>query len=89
MALGASRRNVIGLVLRHATRITVIGLVAGLALAGMLGRLMAALIYPVTPADPLTFMVVPVVAALTALAACLAPAWRAARIDPARAFKEE
>ena len=89
IALGASRRNVIGLVLGHATRITVAGLIAGLALAAMLGRLMAALIYPVTPSDPLTFAVVPIVAALTAAAACVAPAWRATRVDPATAFRDE
>jgi putative ABC transport system permease protein len=89
IALGASRRNVIGLVLGHATRITLAGLVAGLALAAMLGRLLATLIYPVTPLDPVTFALVPAVAALTAAAACMAPAWRATRVDPATAFREE
>jgi putative ABC transport system permease protein len=89
IALGASRRNVIGLVLGHATRITLAGLVAGLALAATLGRLMATLIYPVAPSDPLTFVIVPIVAALTAAAACVAPAWRATRVDPATAFRDE
>jgi ABC-type antimicrobial peptide transport system permease subunit len=86
IALGASRRNVIGLVLGQATRITLAGLVAGLALAAMLGRLMATLIHPVTPSDPVTFVVVPIVAALTA---GVAPAWRATRVDPATAFRDE
>ena len=89
IALGASPQNVIGLVLAHATRITLTGLISGLALAAMLGRLMATLIYPVTPSDPLTFVVVPIVAALTAAAACVAPAWRATRVDPATAFRDE
>ena len=89
IALGASRQSVIGLVVGHATRITLIGLVVGLALAAMLGRLMATLIYPITPWDPLTFIVVPIVAALTAIAACMAPAWRATRVDPATAFRDE
>ena len=89
IALGASRHNVIGLVLGHAARITIAGLVGGLVLAAMLGRLMAALIFPVAPLDPLTFAIVPVVAAATALVACAAPAWRAVRIDPAAAFREE
>ena len=40
----------------------------------MLGRLMATLIYPIAPSDPLTFVIVPIVAALTAAAACVAPA---------------
>jgi len=89
IALGASRQSVIGLVVGHATRITLIGLVVGLALAAMLGRLMATLIYPITPWDPLTFIVVPIVAALTAIAACMAPAWRATPVDPATAFRDE
>jgi ABC-type lipoprotein release transport system permease subunit len=41
------------------------------------------------PSDPLTFAVVPIVAALTAAAACVAPAWRATRVDPATAFRDE
>jgi putative ABC transport system permease protein len=89
VALGASRSNVIGLVVRHATRITLAGVVSGLGLAAMLGRLMAALIYPIAPLDPLTFAVVPIVAAATAVAACVAPAWRATRVDPAKAFRDE
>jgi len=89
IALGASRQSVIGLVLGHATRITLAGLMVGLALAAMLGRLMAALIYPIAPSDPLTFVAVPIVASLTALVACVAPAWRATRVDPATAFREE
>ena len=47
------------------------------------------MIYPVAPSDPLTFVIVPTVAALTAAAACVAPAWRATRIDPATAFRDE
>jgi putative ABC transport system permease protein len=89
IALGASRQNVIGLVLRQATRITLAGLIAGLALAAMLGRLLATLIYPVAPLDPVTFVAVPIVAALTAAVACVAPAWRATRVDPATAFRDE
>jgi putative ABC transport system permease protein len=89
IALGASRRSVIGLVLGQAMRITLAGLVVGLALAAVLGRLLATLIYPVTPLDPVTFVAVPIVAALTAAVACVAPAWRATRVDPATAFREE
>jgi ABC-type antimicrobial peptide transport system permease subunit len=73
----------------YATRITLVGLIAGLALAATLGRLMATLIYPVAPSDPVTFVVVPIVVALTAAAACVAPAWRATRVDPATAFREQ
>jgi putative ABC transport system permease protein len=89
MALGASRSNVIGLVVRHAARITTIGLVAGLGLAFMLGRLLAALIFPIAPSDPITYALAPLVALLTAAAACVAPAWRATRVDPATTFRED
>jgi ABC-type antimicrobial peptide transport system permease subunit len=89
IALGASRTNLIALVLGHAARITVIGLVAGLGLALMLGRLLAALIFPIAPSDPITFALAPAVALLTAAVACVAPAWRATRVDPATAFRDE
>jgi ABC-type antimicrobial peptide transport system permease subunit len=89
IALGASRTNLIALVLGHAARITCIGLVAGLGLALMLGRLLAALIFPIAPSDPVTFALAPVVALLTAAIACVAPAWRATRVDPATAFRDE
>ena len=89
IALGASRQNVIGLVVRHAARITAIGLVAGLGLAFALGRLLAALIYPIAPTDPVTYSVAPLVAAFTAAVACVVPAWRATRVDPATAFRDE
>ena len=89
IALGASRANVIGLVVRHAARITVIGLALGLGLAFMLGRLLAGLIYPIAPSDPLAYTVAPIVAVLTAAVACVVPAWRATRVDPAMAFRED
>jgi putative ABC transport system permease protein len=89
IALGASRQNVIGLVVRHAARITTIGLVAGLALAFALGRLLATLIFPIAPTDPVTYMVAPLVAVVTAAVACVVPAWRATRVDPATAFRDE
>jgi ABC-type antimicrobial peptide transport system permease subunit len=89
VALGANRQDVMALVLGHAAKITLAGLAGGLALAAMLGRLLATLIYPIAPSDPLTFTIVPVVAAVTAVAACVAPAWRATRVDPATVFRDE
>jgi putative ABC transport system permease protein len=89
IALGASRRDVIGLVLHHAAVIAVAGMAAGLGLALMLGRFLAALIYPVAPLDPVTYAVVPLVALMTAAAGCVAPAWRATQVDPAAAFRED
>jgi putative ABC transport system permease protein len=89
IALGARPKDVMRLVLSHAARITAIGIVAGLALAAALGRLLTTLIYPVPPSDPVTFTLVPIVAALTALTACAAPAWRATRVDPLVTFRSE
>ena len=89
VALGATRADVIGLVVRHAARITTIGLAIGLGLAVMLGRLLAALIFPITPSDPMTYALAPVLALITAAAACIAPAWRATRVDPATTFRED
>jgi len=89
MALGAGRQDVMRLVLSQAARITAVGIVVGLALAAAFGRLLTTLIYPVPPSDPITFAAVPIVAALTALAACAVPAWRATRVDPATAFRED
>jgi putative ABC transport system permease protein len=89
IALGASRKNVIGLVVRHAARITTIGLASGLALAFALGRLLTTLIFPIAPTDPVAYTVAPLVAVATAAVACVVPAWRATRVDPATAFREE
>ena len=88
ITLGASRTHVIGLVVRHAARITTIGLAVGLGLAFMLGRPLAALIFPIAPSDPITYALAPLVALLTAAVACVAPSWRATRVDPATAFRE-
>ena len=87
-ALGASRRNVIGLVARHAARIATIGLAIGLGLAFVLGRLLAALIFPIAPSDPITYALAPLVALITVAVACVVPAWHATRADPATAFRE-
>jgi putative ABC transport system permease protein len=89
MALGASRRHVMRLVVANAARIAVGGIAAGLVLAAAFARLLTTLIHPVAPIDPMTFAVVPIVATLTALAACAAPAWRAMRVDPAVAFRDQ
>ncbi|HEX5108821.1 MAG TPA: FtsX-like permease family protein [Vicinamibacterales bacterium] len=89
IALGASRTNVICLVVRHAAGITTIGMAVGLGLVFMLGRLLAALIFPIAPSDPITYSLAPLVVLLTAAVACIAPAWRATRVDPATTFGDE
>ncbi len=89
LALGATGRDVIGLVLRRALVVAVAGLLVGLATALWLSRLLAGLLYEVSPQDPAVFVAVGSLLLLTAIAAALAPAVRAARLDPHQALRTE
>jgi putative ABC transport system permease protein len=89
MALGASSARVMWLVFRDAGWMIASGAAAGMVLAALSGRMIAAFLFGVEPLDPLTFVGVPVVILLTALAAAAAPAWRATRINPVEAFRHE
>jgi putative ABC transport system permease protein len=89
IAMGARVRDVLRLVLTGAARLTVIGIVIGLAAAAAISRYVATLVFPVAPLDPVTFAVVPLVLMATAAIAVAAPAWRAARVDPVVAFRNE
>jgi predicted permease len=86
-ALGADRGDILGLVLRQALAVTFAGLLAGLAGAFAVTRLMRSLLFDVTASDPATFIAVAVVFTMVALAASLIPAWRALRIDPMTALR--
>ena len=87
MALGARRGQVLGMVLKQGLMLTVIGSAIGLGLALALSRLTASLLYGVSPTDTATFIGVPALLLLIALLACLAPARRAAALDPTRAVR--
>jgi putative ABC transport system permease protein len=89
IALGATTRSVLGLVLGSAARVIGAGVVVGLALAVAFAQAISTFLFGVQPRDPLTFVAVPIVLVLTALAACAAPALRAARVDPVVAFRNE
>ena len=89
MALGAARSDVLRLVLGHGLRMTFLGVVIGLAAALGLTRLMANMLYGVSPTDPLTFAGVALILALVALTACYIPARRAMRVDPIVALRYE
>jgi ABC-type antimicrobial peptide transport system permease subunit len=82
MAMGASRRDVVALVLREGGALAAAGIAAGLALAWAGGRALATLLYGVTPTDPLTYAAVVLGLGAVALAACWVPARRAAVVDP-------
>jgi ABC-type antimicrobial peptide transport system permease subunit len=89
MALGASAREVLGMVVRQGFWQLGIGLVLGLLLALGLGSLLEAILYQVEPTDPFTFVSIAATLLLTGLTACLLPALRAARIDPMIALRKE
>ena len=82
MALGATRGSVLGMVLGQGMRLTIVGLVAGLAASFGLTRLLQAQLFNVKPTDPATLSVVTVFIAVIAFIACYIPAQRATRVDP-------
>jgi putative ABC transport system permease protein len=88
-AIGATTGDVLRLVIGNVGRVIATGAVIGLILSAMLGRLLTSVLFGVRPLDPLTFASVMTVLGLTAAAATAAPAWRAARIDPAVALRTE
>lgn len=89
LALGAQRRNVLGLVMKKGMTLALIGVAIGLATAFALTRLMSSLLYEVKPADPLTFIAVAAMLTVVALLACYIPARRAMKVDPMVALRCE
>lgn len=87
MALGARTESIIRLVMRDGLGPVCGGLVAGLAGAAVLTRLMRALLFNVSPVDPVTFTAVAAALVLTAAAACYVPTRRAIRVDPVNTLR--
>jgi ABC-type antimicrobial peptide transport system permease subunit len=89
LALGASRKAILTMVLRQGLWLAVGGAAVGLVGALIVSHLMAGLLFGVRPTDPLTFAGVTLLLTAVALAACYIPARRAMRLDPLVAIRYE
>jgi predicted permease len=87
LALGAQPRAVLRLLLTTGARVAVVGITAGLVLAGVLTRFVETQLYDLSPLDPVTLASASALLFGVALAAAFVPAWRASRIDPVAALK--
>jgi len=88
MALGAGAANLLRLVVSRGLRLTAGGILFGVVAALALTKLLGQLLYNVNPHDPWIFGSALAVMTMTAVSACLLPAWRAARTDPARVLRD-
>jgi ABC-type antimicrobial peptide transport system permease subunit len=88
-ALGADTGRIITSVLKTGARPVALGLMIGVAGAAALSGLLKSLLFGIAPHDPLTFILVPFLFAIVALAAGVLPARRAARLDPMQALRTE
>jgi putative ABC transport system permease protein len=89
IALGARPADVVRMLVTQAGSLVAAGLVAGLGLAIVLGRGVQALLFGVTPTDPVTITGTAVLLGVTMMAATVLPAMRAARVDPVVALRAE
>jgi len=89
MALGAHKRDVVRMFVMRGMKLALAGVGLGLVAAGSLAQLMTSVLFGVSPLDPVTLTIVPVLLILAALIACYIPAQRAARADPKTALLAE
>ena len=89
LALGAEKKNILQLVLRQGLGLALAGAAVGLAGALIVSQLMTGLLYGVHPADPVVFLIVPLLLFVVAIAATYLPARRAMRVDPMVALRHE
>jgi ABC-type antimicrobial peptide transport system permease subunit len=89
LALGASRRDILRLILGGGMTLTAVGLAIGIAGALALTRLLATLLFGVSATDPATMAVMAALLSVVALLACFVPARRATTVDPLVALREE
>jgi len=88
-ALGASRTEILTLIVRQGMGLTGFGMLIGLIAAALASRALVTLLFGISPLDPATYVGVTALLLAVALIACGVPAWRAARIDPAQTLRTE
>jgi putative ABC transport system permease protein len=89
VALGAQRSDVVGMIVGDGARLTAVGVLIGVLGAYFLSRFVSSLLYGVSPQDPRVFVAAALGLATVACAAAWIPAWRATRVDPITALREE
>ena len=89
LALGARLADVLRMVVFEGMKPALLGVVIGTIAALALGRVVSSLVYQVKPSDPITFVAVAILLGLVALLACLIPAYRASKVDPVVALRNE
>ncbi|MBS1802161.1 MAG: ABC transporter permease [Acidobacteria bacterium] len=89
MALGATRENILSLISYDGLRMVVVGIATGLGVALPIARWIKALLFQVSPADPLTYLIVPAILIAVAFCAIIVPARAGMRVEPAAALRAE
>ena len=89
ISLGASHREVVRMVVGNAMGVVLVGGVAGLGLAYLLGRVIQRFLFGIQPGDPVTMTLVPILLGVVALTAAIIPARRASRVNPVEALRIE
>jgi putative ABC transport system permease protein len=89
VALGASSRAIITLIMRQAVMVVAAGLVVGIVGSLVLTRLIASTLFGIEATDPITFVVVSLLLLAAALVACIVPTWRALKVHPSEVLRYE
>src|SRR5262249_51800587 len=89
IALGASRRSVVGMVVGETLVVSLVGSAAGVGLAYVLSKFLKSMLFGITPHDPTTFVALPVMLLVAAMVAAAVPGVRASKTDPALTLRQE
>jgi predicted permease len=89
MALGATRKNIVGMVVSEGIRLTLIGAIAGVLASAMVGRLLAGMLFGVRALDAETLLLTISILGIVTTVAALIPAWRSSRVEPVAALRTE